>query len=119
MSAAGGTASSASSRQERLQCLWQCVRAVQACTSALLALPPSDFRGVSFLQWAQLARCVAALNRLTTTIEDPAWDRAALRAIIDVPVLLGRVAVQAGAGRSGERRAGARRAIYPACADDA
>jgi hypothetical protein len=92
MSAAGGTASSTSSRHERLRCLWQCVCAVQACTSALLASPPSDFRGVSFLQWAQLARCVVALNRLTTTIEDPAWDRAAVRAIIDVPVLLGRVA---------------------------
>ncbi|RYP73026.1 hypothetical protein DL771_003894 [Monosporascus sp. 5C6A] len=91
-SGAGGTASSASCRHERLRCLWQCVRAVRACTSALLASPPSDFRGVSFLQWAQLARCVVVLNRLTTTIEEPAWDRTAVRAIIDVPVLLGRVA---------------------------
>ncbi|RYP09751.1 hypothetical protein DL764_001086 [Monosporascus ibericus] len=92
MSAAGGTASSASCRHERLRCLWQCVRAVQACTSALLASPPSDFRGVSFLQWAQLARCLVVLNRLTTTIEEPAWDRTAVRAVMDVPVLLGRVA---------------------------
>ncbi|KAF7554239.1 hypothetical protein G7Z17_g3050 [Cylindrodendrum hubeiense] len=90
--AAGGTTSSASSRQERLQCLWQCVRAVQACTSALLALSPSDFRGVSFLQWAQLARCVTALNHLTATIKDAAWDRAVVQTIINVPTLLGRVA---------------------------
>ena len=92
MSATRDIASSASSRRERLQCLWQCVRAVQACTSALLALPLSDFRCISFLQCAQLERCVAALNRLTTTIEETAWDHAAVRAIIDVPGLLGRVA---------------------------
>ncbi|KAK4041130.1 hypothetical protein C8A01DRAFT_45668 [Parachaetomium inaequale] len=92
MNAGGGAASSTSSRQERLQCLWQCVRAIQACTSALLALPPSEFRGISFLQWAQLARCAVALNRLTTTVVIPTWDHAAVRAIIDVPELLDRVA---------------------------
>lgn len=93
MSAPGGTAGSASSRQERLQCLWQCVAAVQACTSALLASTPSDFSGVSLLQWAQLARCIVALSRLTTTsAEEPAWDSAAARTVIDVSALLGRVA---------------------------
>jgi hypothetical protein len=98
-------ASSTSSRQERLQCLWQCVRAVQACTSALLVLPPSEFRGISFIQWAQLARCAVALNRLTTTTVILTWDHAAVRAIIDVPELLGRVAdkLELVAQQSGEQ----------------
>lgn len=91
-SAAAGTSSNASSRQERLRCLWQSVRAIQACSSALLASPPSEFRGISFIQWAQLAHCVTALNRLTNTLTDPTWDCAAVRAVIDVPELLGRIA---------------------------
>ena len=76
---------------ERSRCLWQCVSAVKANTDALLALPASDFVGISFVQWTQLARSVLALDHLTTTIEDPNWDRAAVRAVIDVPVLLDRV----------------------------
>lgn len=91
MSTTGNAASTMSARQERSRCISQSMRAVQSCTSALLASPPSDFRGISFLQWAQLAHCIAALSRLTTTIDDPAWDRAAARAVMDVPALLGRV----------------------------
>lgn len=91
MSTTGNSASTMSARQERSRCISQSMRAVQSCTSALLASPPSDFRGISFLQWAQLAHCIAALSRLTTTIDDPAWDRAVARAVVDVPALLGRV----------------------------
>ena len=76
---------------ERSRCLWQCVNAIKASTDALLALPASDFVGISFVQWTQLARSILALNHLTTTIEDPSWDRAAVRAVIDMPVLLDRV----------------------------
>lgn len=86
------TTNSASSRRERLNCLCRCVHAVQACTSALLALLPSEFRGVSLVQWAQLARNVAALNRLTVLIEDAALGSPTVRSVVDVPALVGRVA---------------------------
>ncbi|KAI1775396.1 hypothetical protein F4818DRAFT_48133 [Hypoxylon cercidicola] len=78
--------------QERSRSLWQCVRATQSCTSAFLALSPSDLAGVSFLQWAQLAHSLGVMHHLTATIEDQAWDRAAVRAVVDVPVLLDHVA---------------------------
>ncbi|KAF7561736.1 hypothetical protein G7046_g2395 [Stylonectria norvegica] len=90
LSAPGDTTSRATPRRERLQCLWQCVRHIQACTSVLLALPLFEFGCISFLQWAQLARCVASLNRLTT-IEEITWDDA-LGRTIEVPELLGREA---------------------------
>ncbi|KAJ9143342.1 C6 transcription factor [Pleurostoma richardsiae] len=100
------TTRSNSAGHERSQCLWRCVRAIKACTSVLMDVSPADFAGVSFLQWAQLARCVMVLNHLTTTIEDPAWDRAAVRAVIDIPVLLDRVAekLELASQAAGEQR---------------
>jgi len=80
------------------------VLAIDACTSALLTLSPSDFLGVSFIQWAQLARCVLVLNNLIA-LEDPGWNRAAVRALIDLPVLLGRMAekLELAAAEAGEQ----------------
>lgn len=89
-----GTDTTASARHERVAYLWQCVRAVQACTAALLSPEPSAFRGISFLQWAQLAHCAVVLHRLTVTCDDAAWDRTAVREVVDLPSLLGRVATK-------------------------
>ncbi|KAK3681629.1 hypothetical protein B0T22DRAFT_433906 [Podospora appendiculata] len=88
------TSNRATSRNERVHCLWQCVGAAQACAAALLDDEAGlGFKGVSFVQWAQLAHCLVALKRLTTTAEeDPAWDPAAARGVVDVPGLLARVA---------------------------
>ncbi|OIW25920.1 hypothetical protein CONLIGDRAFT_512801 [Coniochaeta ligniaria NRRL 30616] len=79
---------------ERSWCLWQCVHAIKACADALLALSASDFAGISFVQWAQLARSIVVLNHLTTGLEDQAWNRADVRDVVDMPVLLDRVAGQ-------------------------
>lgn len=76
---------------DRAACFWQSVRAISACTTSLLALAPSDVLGISFIQFAQLARCIVVLKRLTT-LDEPAWDRAAVRALVDLPVVLDRMA---------------------------
>ncbi|KAH6850669.1 hypothetical protein B0I37DRAFT_372129 [Chaetomium sp. MPI-CAGE-AT-0009] len=81
-------ATTASARHERVAYLWQCVRAVQACAAALLAPAPSAFRGISFLQWAQLAHCAVALHRLTVVCDDPAWDLDAAREVVKLSRLL-------------------------------
>ncbi|SPQ26020.1 785d6469-ec55-451a-855e-910be62cb85b [Thermothielavioides terrestris] len=57
-------------RQERLRTLGHTLRAVKACAAALLAPPPAAFAGIAFLQWAQLARCAAALGGMAA-----AWRR--------------------------------------------
>lgn len=71
----------------------QILLSIQSCTSALLALPPASFKGISFAQWAQLTRCIVALHRLDTpptqhAVPDPRWDAAAVRTVVDLPVLL-------------------------------
>lgn len=77
---------------ERSWCLWECMSAIKAYADALLALSASDFAGISFVQWAQLARNIVVLNWLTFSIKDPSWDRAATCAVVDMPLVLGRVA---------------------------
>jgi len=53
----------------------------------MLGLSPSELANVSFIQWEQLTRSVAVLHHLATELEDPIWDRQAMRADADVPGL--------------------------------
>ncbi|KAL6858330.1 hypothetical protein ACO1O0_005791 [Amphichorda felina] len=76
---------------ERSMCLWQCVRSSMACASALAEPPPSELEGITFMQWAQLAHSVAALDFLSNTMDDPLWDRQAVRAHFDMAELLDRI----------------------------
>lgn len=83
-----GTTDSRTARHEQTQRLWQCTRSGKACVSAMLGLSPSELANVSFIQWEQLTRSVAVLHHLATELEDPIWDRQAMRADADVPGLL-------------------------------
>ncbi|KAI1087104.1 hypothetical protein F5B19DRAFT_486980 [Rostrohypoxylon terebratum] len=74
-----------------LSYMWQSVLTISACTSGLLSLLPSDFVGISFLQWEQLAGCVVILSHLES-LRDSRINRAHARAVIDLPVLLDRIA---------------------------
>lgn len=71
----------------RLSCFWQAALAIKSCTSTLLTLSPSDLRGVSFIQWTQLARCIATLHHLSV-LSEPGWDLAAVRSLVDLSALL-------------------------------
>ncbi|KAK4064099.1 uncharacterized protein Triagg1_9255 [Trichoderma aggressivum f. europaeum] len=71
----------------RLSCYWQSALAIKSCTSTFLTLSPSRLLGVSFIQWAQLARCVATLHQLSA-YQEPGWDPVALRDLVNLPVLI-------------------------------
>ena len=74
-----------------LQYMFQSILAIKACTSGLLTIPPSDFVGISFLQWAQLAGCIAVLAQLER-LHDPRINLPKARGIVDLPVLLDHIA---------------------------
>lgn len=74
-----------------LSYMWQSVLAIGACTSGLLSLQPSDFVGIAFVQWEQLAGCVVVLSQLES-LEDSRINRAHARSVIDLPILLDRIA---------------------------
>lgn len=88
----------------RLSCFLQSALAIKSCTSTFLTLSPSGLLGVSFLQWAQLARCVATLHQLST-LQEPGWDPATVRRLADLPVLLSCMAdkLELAAAEAGEQ----------------
>ncbi|KAJ5676566.1 uncharacterized protein N7477_002199 [Penicillium maclennaniae] len=71
----------------RVSCFWQAALAIKSCVSTFLTLSPSGLVGVSFIQWAQLARCVATLQQLST-VQEPGWDPVTVSKLVDLPVLL-------------------------------
>ncbi|KAF8856382.1 hypothetical protein BDZ45DRAFT_475717 [Acephala macrosclerotiorum] len=78
---------------ERFECLWRSVNAMKSWFDVFDMLPPSACFGMSFLFWAQFARCVVILYK-PSTIEDPAWDRTAVRNTVDLlglPLVLPRM----------------------------
>ncbi|MCJ1434876.1 hypothetical protein MMC27_004246 [Xylographa pallens] len=71
----------------RLWYFWQSALAIKSCTSTFLTLSPSELLGVSFIQWAQLARCIATLHNLRA-LGELGWDLTAVRRLVDLPALL-------------------------------
>ncbi|KAG6361747.1 hypothetical protein INS49_009975 [Diaporthe citri] len=90
-----------------LSYMWQSVLAISACTSGLLSLQASDFLGIAFLQWGQLAGCVVVLSQLEG-LEDSRINRAHARSVIDLPLLLDRIAekLELTAAHAGEQGLG-------------
>lgn len=72
---------------KRLWFFWQSALAIKSCTSTFLTLSPSELLGVSFIQWAQLAHCIATLHKLCA-LGELGWDLTAVRRLVDLPVLL-------------------------------
>ncbi|CAG8907190.1 unnamed protein product [Penicillium egyptiacum] len=90
----------------RISCFWQSALAIKSYTSTFLTLSPSGLLGVSFIQWAQLARCVATLHQLST-LQERGWDPATVCGLIDLPVLLSCTAdkLELAAAEAGEQPA--------------
>jgi hypothetical protein len=71
----------------RLWYFWQSALAIKSCTSTFLTLSPSELLGISFIQWTQLARCIATLHSLCA-LGELGWDLTAVRRLVDLPALL-------------------------------
>lgn len=79
--------SAATSGFERLDSLWRSVNAIKSWFEAFFSLSSPACRSLSFLFWAQLARCLVTLIRLSV-LEDPSWDRFAVRNTVDLGFVL-------------------------------
>lgn len=79
--------SSAAAGFERLDCHWRSVHAIKSWFDVFFSLSSLASRRLSFLFWAQLARCLVTLIRLSV-LEDPSWDRVAARNMVDLRLVL-------------------------------
>ncbi|KAF6804129.1 C6 transcription factor [Colletotrichum sojae] len=74
----------------RLDILYACLHAVKAWFEHFFTLPPGAYYAIPFPFFAQLSHCTISLYRLSV-LEDPVWDRAAVRGTIDIIATLDEV----------------------------
>lgn len=79
--------SAAASGFDRLDSLWRSVNAIKSWFDVFFTLSSPACRSLPFPFWAQLARCLVTLIRLSV-LEDPSWDRAAVRNMVDLRLVL-------------------------------
>lgn len=72
---------------QRLECLYTCLSTVKSAFDNFFALPLSAYYGCSFTFFAQLARYIVVLYKLST-LDDPAWDTGLVRSTIDLLFVL-------------------------------
>lgn len=67
----------------RLECLWSSVESIKSWLDNFYKIPPSELLGLPFHFWSQMILCITILKYLSV-LEDPAWDRQAVRSTIDL-----------------------------------
>lgn len=89
---------------ERFDVLWQSVGAIKAWVDVFLSLSPAEYAGLSFIQIAQLARCLMVLYRLST-FADPAWDCEFVQSTLNLLTVLDNVSdkLRVASTEAGER----------------
>ena len=68
---------------QRLECLYASVDALKSWFDVFLAIPPGEYIGFPFGIFSQLVHNLVTLYQLST-LDEPAWDKAAVRRIADV-----------------------------------
>ena len=76
---------------ERVECLWRSLNVVKSWFDMFFTLSLAACPDLSFLHWAQMARCLVVLIRLST-FEDAAWDHQAVRKTVDLLQVLDKMA---------------------------
>lgn len=72
---------------QRFECLWASLRAMKSWIDVFLTIAPSQYVGFSACTYAQMARCLIGIWRLSTC-EYPEWDRKLVTDNIDVSLVL-------------------------------
>ncbi|KAK4225743.1 hypothetical protein QBC38DRAFT_253086 [Podospora fimiseda] len=68
---------------QRYEAMESCLSALKSWFTRHFSIPSYVYVGMTFTYWCNLAHCLLALYRLSV-LEDPAWDRRAVRNKIDL-----------------------------------
>lgn len=90
----------------RLQILHGCLQAIKVNVSILFSFEPAEYVGFPFALMCHISQSIQTLYRLSV-LEEPDWDRAAVRREADIVAILGELAdkmskVAAAAGLGGD-----------------
>ncbi|KAI1863722.1 uncharacterized protein JN550_009422 [Neoarthrinium moseri] len=89
------TSSSAYKIQDyrRREYLQMCLESAKAFMDVFLQIEPAEYCGIPLWLMIQFAHCAQAIYRLSL-LDDPGWDRSAVRQFVDVLEILERAAVR-------------------------
>jgi hypothetical protein len=73
----------------RAKCLYASLNTVKSLVDNFFKLPCTEYAGVPFPIFKQLARCVATLYKLSS-MDDPIWDASQARSTVDLIEVLDR-----------------------------
>ncbi|KAM0282911.1 hypothetical protein ACHAQH_002721 [Verticillium albo-atrum] len=76
---------------QRLEALFTCLHSIKSWFDLVLVMPPLTYPDYGLSLFTQISHCCIALHRLQT-LNDPIWDIAAARAVIDLPQALEKLA---------------------------
>lgn len=74
----------------RVEYLCKCLGTVKSALDNFFRIPPTDYHGISFPFFTQLARYIIVLYKLST-LNDPAWDTTLVRSDVDLLQVLDQV----------------------------
>jgi len=80
------------SDMQRYEALEACLSAVRDWFDRHFSIPSYVYIGMTFSYWWNMAHCLLTLYRLTV-LDDPAWDRRAVRSRIDLLAILDQLRV--------------------------
>ncbi|KAL9949316.1 hypothetical protein ACHAPB_005214 [Verticillium nonalfalfae] len=78
---------------QRLEALFACLNSIKSWFDLALVIPLSTCPDYGLTFFAQMSHCAINLHRLQT-MDDPIWDIATARTIIDLPQVLEKLAVR-------------------------
>ncbi|OJJ50287.1 hypothetical protein ASPZODRAFT_2117511 [Penicilliopsis zonata CBS 506.65] len=78
------------SRSLQLDCLYACLDSVKLYFDLFFAIPPAAFFDLPVSICGQVNQTLSALYRLSI-LDDPAWDRVAVRKIVDIQIIFDRL----------------------------
>ena len=72
---------------ERVECLWRCLKATKTWFDTFLTIKPAQYVGISLFNYAGLMRCFIAICMLSS-FDHPDWDHRLVGGTLDVILLL-------------------------------
>jgi hypothetical protein len=74
-------------QNRRIECLWNCLNALQSWIEVFRSIVPADYVGFSWLSYANMLYTFVGMYRLST-FEHPEWDRSLCQTHIDISSFL-------------------------------
>ncbi|KAK4449642.1 hypothetical protein QBC34DRAFT_448702 [Podospora aff. communis PSN243] len=76
---------------QRFEALEASLQVIKKWFDNHFSMPSYMYTGVTFMYWCNMGKCITSLTQLAFEVEDPAWDRRAVKERVDIFGILDRL----------------------------